>query len=123
MIQLFTSPGGQRTHTVFSGTAGGDANIYAGAGRLDVGFQFGAAVLALSGKSITFYDSAVAVSGGPLATSGHKVIGVLGSPSQAASGDMSTPGAVTQFGVRFTSGLCYASTSGQVGFTASYSPE
>lgn len=114
--------GGSRTFNKLSGTAGGDANIFVGGGRLDLGFQHGATVLALSGQAITFYDSAVAVSGGPLAASGHKVVGVLGfnQPQPAASGDVYQGGNVQNLGFVFTSGLCHNSRSGQLGFTVSY---
>lgn len=119
--QIPYTQGGCKTHTVHSGTAGGDANIHVGAGRLDRAVLFaGAATQAASGKAITFYDSAVAVSGGPLAASGHKVLGTL----QAANTNsgMLIYGEVRDFGITFTSGLCHTGTSGNTGFTVSYTP-
>jgi hypothetical protein len=73
-----------------------------------------------------FYDSAVAVSGGPLATSGHKVVGVLAPTRELAltgiSGAALRGGNVQQFGFVYTSGLCYSTRSGQAGFSVSYTP-
>lgn len=118
--------GGTRTHTVFSGTAGGDANIWVGGGRLDSFAFTNGNQLALSGQQVIFYDSAVAVSGGPLATSGHKHIGTLGVPMAskvAASGDVFIAnGTVQTCGFVFTSGLCFQSRSGIMAWSASYTP-
>lgn len=124
--QLFTY-GGTKTFTKFSGTAGGDANVWVGAGRLDVACTFDGSALALSGTPIIFYDSAIAVSGGPLATSGHKVVGVLGvgganAGPLAASGDVFMAGMTQIIAMPFNSGLCYTSRSGHLGFSISYTP-
>lgn len=126
--QLSYTLGGSKTFTAYSGTAGGDANIWVGGGRLDRGFVHNAlASLVLSGKPIVLYDSAVAVSGGPLATSGHNVVGILSVGSLAGvntlSGVQVIGGAIQDLGgMVFTSGLCYTGTSGQPGFTVGYTP-
>ena len=123
--QLFTQ-GGTRTHTIFSGTAGGDAAIFVGAGRLDAAFFHPGAQLALSGQSVMFYDAASPYSGGPIPASGQtKVVGVLATVAAsrpAASGDVFQGGVVQQFGFAFTSGLCFQGRSGQFGWSASYTP-
>lgn len=124
--------GGTHTSTKLSGTAGGDANFWPGAGRLDSVCIFPPASVAVgpvaSGISLTFYDSVAAVSGGPLATSGHKVIAVI---SPATDNQLASPawnsglpiiGKTVQLGYVFTSGLCYVSTSGQLGFSVSFTP-
>lgn len=124
--QIPLTLGGSRNHTVFSGTAGGDANIWVGAGRLDAAFFVDSALIALSGQPVVFYDSAVAVSGGPLAASGHKVIGVLAPSKEFAttgiSGAALRGGDVRNFGFVFTSGLCHTGRSGGAGFSVSYTP-
>ncbi len=121
--QLFTA-NGTKTFTQYSGTAGGDANIWVGAGRLNGVYTHpGLTQLALSGQFISFYDSATAVSGGPLATSGHKIIGGIGLPQSlapAASGDLIVGGQYFPLGLVFTSGLCFQSRSGVNGWTADY---
>lgn len=112
--------GGTKTFTKFSGTAGGDANIVVGGGRLDAVLLHHSAIPGASGVAIVFYDSAVAVSGGPLATSGHKIVGAI-SPTSTISGAL-TPPQVLDLGFVFTSGLCHTSASGQPGFSVSYTP-
>lgn len=123
--QLF-SQGGTKTFTKFSGTAGGDANVWVGAGRLDNACLFDGSVVALSGTPVIFYDSAIAVSGGPIAASGHKVVGVLGvggsTKGVAASGDVFMAGLSQTIAMPFNSGLCYTSRSGHLGFSISYTP-
>lgn len=124
--QMLMTQGGTHTHTNFSGAAGGDTNIWVGGGRLDAAFFVDSALIALSGQAVTFYDAAAAVSGGPLATSGHKVVGVLAPTDEASatgiSGAALRGGAIRQFGVPFWSGLCVTGRSGAAGFTAVYTP-
>lgn len=125
--QVLGTNGGTRTFTKFSGTAGGDALIHKGGGRLDKAFFLDSALIALSGQPTIFYDAAVAVSGGPLAASGHKVVGVLApSPDEGAltgiSGNALRGGVVRDIGFTFQSGLCHTSRSGGAGFTCSYTP-
>lgn len=118
--------GGTKTFTNFSGAVGPDINIHVGAGRLDAAFFVDSALVALSGKAVTFYDSAVAASGGPIAASGHKVVGVL-SPSDefsatGISGAALRGGKIRQFGMPYSSGLCHTTTSGAAGFAVCYTP-
>lgn len=121
--QLMHTLGGSRLANVFSGTAGGDSNIWVGAGRLDLALMHRsilAAIPAASGLPVVFYDSAAAVSGGPLATSGHKIVGIL-APAVTASGTV-IYGETRSFGTVFTSGLCATGTSGQAGWSCSFTP-
>ena len=83
--QTLWTAGGTRTASVLSGSAGGDANLWVGGGRLDKGQLHPWAGAVYSGKPVIFYDAAVAVSGGPLATSGHKIVGVLAFDIDAGS--------------------------------------
>jgi len=118
--------GGSKTFSLFSGTAGGDALIQAGGGRLDAAAFVQGSILALSGQNVIFYDSAVAVSGGPIAASGHKIIGCLGTGAPykiASSGDMFIAnGNVQPMGFVYTSGLCYQSRSGVMAWNCSFTP-
>lgn len=121
--QNMNSLGGSKTATRMSGVVGPDVNLWVGGGRLDLGMVHSAVVAdipAASGVPIVFYDSAVAVSGGPLNASGHKIVGVLG-VNVTASG-VRYGGQVFQIGIPFTSGLCVSVASGQVGWTASFTP-
>jgi len=118
--------GGQKTFSALSGVVGPDILIHAGGGRLDAAFFHDSAILALSGQPIVFYDSAVAVSGGPLATSGHKVVGVLAPDREFAatgiSGAALRGGNVRSFGFTYYSGLVHTTRSGAAGFSVSYTP-
>lgn len=116
--------GGQRTYSKMSGVVGPDVNIWVGGGRLDAVFLHDSAMNALSGLAVVFYDSAVAVSGGPLSTSGHKIVGVIGPlPAQTGiSGGLLKGGQIQNVGFVFTSGLCHTTVSGQPGFSASFTP-
>lgn len=124
--QSLWTQGGTRVHTVYSGTAGGDANIWVGGGRVDAAFFVDSVLLALSGQPVVFYDAAAAVSGGPLFASGHKVVGVLApageQASTAISGAALRGGIVRQLGFSFSSGLCHTGRSGGAGFSVSYTP-
>ena len=115
--QQLVTEGGTKTFSRYSGTAGGDAVIHVGAGRLD----YVQPHVGLSGVAIKFYDSAVAVSGGPIAASGHKILGVL--PANTAGlGHVALVGPLPlKLGAVFTSGLCITGASGQDGVTVSYS--
>lgn len=123
--QILTSPGGaSQTYTNYSGTVGPDLLITAGQGRLDCAFFLDTLILALSGQPVTFYDSAVAASGGPIAASGHKVVGVLAPQATQAptgvSGAFLRGGNIQSFGMPFTSGLVATTRSGAAGFSAGY---
>lgn len=121
--QLQTTPGGQQVYTSFSGV-GADTQIFAGAGRLDGGIQLTAAT---SGRTVVFYDGAVATSGGPFSASGHKIVGFL--PAQqppANSGQVNILNGVPfVWGYPFFSGLNAAAVGGSGGpsFTVTYTPE
>ena len=117
----YTTQGGLRTACVFSGTAGGDALLFSGAGRINYILPHG---VQTSGVAVTFYDSAIAVSGGPLPASGHTIVGVLPATQSPVSGTVFfTNGSPIEVNMSFRSGLCIASRSGQVGVTVSYTPE
>lgn len=126
--QLPFTQGGSRVACVFSGAAGGDANLWVGGGRLDKAQLHPWAVSVMSGKPVIFYDAAAAVSGGPLPASGHKIVGVLAFDTNAADqigsglATGSQGGKVREFGFVFTSGLCCTGTSGQPGFSVSFTP-
>ncbi len=122
--------GGGRCASFPSGLVTADAMIYSGAGRL-------ASVLitnqaATSGSQILFYDAAAATSGGPYATSGHKVIGATPGSFQGGVASGFNPsvlaGSVLIFDMPFQSGLAVgglasAVRSGSAGFTVSFTPE
>jgi hypothetical protein len=118
--------GGSRVVTKYSGVVGPDVVAYTGGGRLDAAFFHDSAILALSGQAVVFYDASVAVSGGPFAADGHKVLGVLApSDEQSATGISGAAlrgGQVRNFGFTFQSGLAYSTRSGQPGFSASFTP-
>ena len=123
--QVLTSPGGaSKLFTNFSGAAGGDVNIHVGGGRLDSAFFHDSAMIALSGQPVVFYDSAVAVSGGPLAASGHKVVAVLAPGYElggtGVSGAALRGGFTRFFGTPYSSGLCVTGRSGAAGFSVGY---
>lgn len=123
--EINTTQGGGRTFMRMSGIIGGDVLIYSGAGRLNN-------ILVInnlqSGQSVLFYDSSVATSGGPFATSGHRVVGVIPPVwREGASGiinTLSAPGQSLFPEMPFQSGLVAACVaSGCPGFTVSYTVE
>ncbi len=121
--QILQTIGGTHTYNKMSGVVGPDVSVWVGGGRLDLAVFHTATLATLSaasGKPIVFYDAAVAISGGPISASGHKVVGVL-SPAVTASGTL-IYGERRDFGSVFTSGLCHSTTSGQAGFSISYTP-
>ncbi len=123
--QILTSPGGASvTFTNYSGAVGPDVVIAVGQGRLDSAFFHDSLILALSGQAVTFYDASVAVSGGPLAASNHRVVGVLAPQATQAptgvSGAFLRGGNVMQFGMPFLSGLVHTTRSGAAGFSVGY---
>lgn len=125
--QIQYTQGGQQTFCTLSGTAGGDANIWVGGGRVDIAQLHPWAASVQSGKPAVLYDAAAAVSGGPLATSGHKIVAVICIPNagnQIGSGLMLGGQGFPpqQLGFVFTSGLCIASTSGMPGVTVAFTP-
>lgn len=103
----------------------GDILLYSGGGRLNNLLQH---VQMASGLAVTFYDAAVAVSGGPIPASGHKLIGIIPPtyPGGAAfSGILPVmyTGTPVNVDMPFQSGLCAHMASGSPGFTASFTPE
>ena len=144
--QRFTR-GGELTATIFSGqvapgltgapgavAAGSDVLICSGAGRLNTIIPHN---VMQSGIPVYFYDAGVAISGGPLAASGHRIVGVLPATYNGAQNVGTTPAsgaagwamlgmtstAPIVVDMPFLSGLCLNSRSGQPGFTVSYTPE
>jgi len=131
--QVLHTYGGTKRFANYSGTAGGDANIHVGGGRLDYLILHppatAAAGPAASGLTMTFYDAAAAVSGGPLSTSGHTILWqgkAFDANAQASTIWNSGLGMVGRvigpLGVPFHSGLCHTGASGHHGFTALYTP-
>jgi hypothetical protein len=131
--------GGFQTISIFSGGSSstlsgsaigaisGDLLLVSGPGRLD----FIQPHQAVSGAGPTlFYDSAVAANGvtggGPVAASGHKVVGVLPANTWASANASGAIGVIAppyQFSMPFQSGLCVALRSGSCGYTISWTPE
>lgn len=111
---------------------GSDVLVFSGAGRLDT-----VLVHQHTGHSgallpIVFYDAATAVSGGPIYTSGHKLVAFapllvnLLSGALPVSGQNSAyapPGLPQQVSWPFLSGLCFNSRSGQPGFSVAWTAE
>ena len=136
--QICQTLGGSKTVERKSGVVGPDINLHVGGGRLDTvhvhwpaaasGFTTNAAFA--SGLPVTFYDSAVAVSGGPLNASGHKIVlkvfphdlYLMGTGATVNSGLLGQGRAPFPVGAVFTSGLCVTTASGQHGWTATFTP-
>jgi hypothetical protein len=106
--------------------------LQSGPGRLDsilidpLASFAGAATFFASGRPIFFYDAVAGTSGGPYIASGDKFIGTT--PLSAAFGTFSglnqsvAPNPFT-FATPFFNGLVVSLSSGQPGFTVSWSPE
>ena len=128
--QLMNTLGGSKTFSQMSGLGASDVRIWAGGGRLDHVELHPNGLALASGPPVIFYDSAVAVSGGPIATSGHKIISKIA--PQALALQFTIPlflqsggtnfGGVAQVGRVFTSGLVVVGTSGMNGITVSFTP-
>ena len=131
--QVQQTLGGSKMFALSSGTIGPDRSIWVGGGRLDhVELHPGTATSMplASGPAIIFYDSAVAVSGGPIPASGHKIVSKV-SPATLAAQSL-TPatfqsgvlnyGGFYAIGRVFTSGLVLAVLSGMNGVSVSYTP-
>lgn len=117
---LYSIPGGTKTFVVYSGTAGGDQAITSGQGRVNLVIPH---TTALSGQAVHLYDSAVAVSGGPIAASGHIHLGgIPASPPTGASGTFAAAAPIV-LQTPYFSGLCITGRSGAVGCTVVYTPE
>lgn len=123
--QILQTVGGTHTVSYYSGSLT-DRNIWVGAGRLDLAlFAAPHSARAASGIPIIFYDGAVngglpPLSGGNLAASGNKILGVL-LPSVTASGT-TIYGERRLFGTVFTSGLTVQALSGAPPFAVCFTP-
>lgn len=128
--QICMTFGGQRSFQKQSGTAGGAATIWTGAGRLDsILFHAPTNTLAAgaaveSGLPLVLFDSVAHGSGAPL--SGEIVLW-RGVSTQLAynsviSGVLTRVGGVLRLGHPFLSGLSHSSISGQDGFTVFFTP-
>lgn len=142
--------GGFNTATIYSGAllpnlaacpgaVSGNADIllFSGAGRLDWLLPHTHTMASGVQLPIVFYDAGVTSSGGPFASSGHKILGffpftvapVSGAPvtgqAGANSGQVCYPAPTTPITIDcpFQSGLAVALKSGQCGFTVGFTPE
>jgi hypothetical protein len=138
--------GGFNTGTFYSGAVapavlnapgsfatGSDVMIASGPGRLDSILLHQHTAQSGAVLPIVFYDAAAPVSGGPIPSSGHKLLAFTPFLTQLVSGNFSSSGAfgptIPAFGVPVTiavpfgSGLCFNSRSGQPGFSVAWSPE
>ncbi len=126
--QQLVTYGGSRTFNKQSGTAGGTAQIWTGAGRLDsVHLHPGATttIPIASGISQQFWDQSAVVSG--MSASGLLLASLLPAMFQGINSITTNSGQLfyggfQTVGYSFKSGLAFNSTSGQVGFTASFTP-
>lgn len=139
--------GGFQTGTIFSGAVapsvlsipnafvvGADVMVCSGAGRLDMFVPFIGTLHSGAVLSVTFYDAAAPVSGGPIAASGHKMVwssppyvaplsgtgGYLSSGQYSLITNLGTPFLIMQ---PFQSGLCVNCRSGQGGYSFAWTPE
>jgi len=125
--QVLMTQGGQRSFQKLSGTAGGSATIWTGAGRLEaiVIHPPAARTIAVgadinSGLPLILYDGTCLGSGGPL--SGEiQVWKGYADYEPTVSGGFRTGRTLTQLGLPFLSGLSHNSTSGGDGFTCFFS--
>lgn len=133
-VVFITLDGGQRSASIYSGqvapvlvgvpggvAVGSDVMIASGRGRLCqiVPHQ---SFLSLSGVQVNFYDSDSPISGGPIPTSGHDLVGSIAA-GWGVSGQFTPAGYPININMPYQSGLCVNSRSGQPGFTVSWSPE
>ena len=123
--QVLFTQGGSVTFSKLSGTAGGNAMIFTGAGRLDSIHYHPSAIPAASGFPLLFYDAASALSGH--GASGYTILDTtntaqFGSVFATFNSGVVNIGGDKQVGRVFQSGLAFQSQSGQAGFTVSYTP-
>ena len=126
--QICMTFGGQRSFGKLSGTAGGAATIWTGAGRLDAVHVHPPSVPTLangsdimSGIPLVFFDSTTPGSGAPLSGEIQLWKGT-GTTQPVAGSGVFRYGAVVQMGFPFLSGLSHSSISGQDGFTVYFTP-
>lgn len=131
---LQTVTGGTRRAAQYSGAVspsivgaagtvavGADVLVVSGPGRV-ISITPHQTYLSLSGVAISLYDGAGAVSGGPVAASGHIPLG--GIPAAfGVSGQVVQSHVPIALNMPFFSGLCINSRSGQVGATISWMPD
>lgn len=109
---------------------GADIQLWSGPGRLkDVLVCQSVA----SGQQFTFYDAAVATSGGPFVASGHNVLGFVPAGVSGITGAFGlvmtvglptvAAGQVLSYDTPFHSGLCLAMKSGVPGLSISFCPD
>ena len=126
--QVCMTFGGQRSLMKASGTAGGAATIWTGAGRLDALHIHPPSVPTLangsdimSGIPLVFFDSTTPGSGAPLSGEIQLWKGT-GTLAPVAGSGVFRYGSVIQLGFPFLSGLSHSSISGQDGFTVYFTP-
>lgn len=130
--QICMTFGGQRSFQKLSGTAGGAATIWTGAGRLDslIIHPPAARTVAVgadvnSGLRLILYDGTCLGSGGPLSGELQLFAGFSNTGNGGVEATVSGGfrcGNVFQLGHPFLSGLSHNSTSGQDGFTCFFTP-
>ena len=108
---------------------GADLMLWSGPGRLkDVLILQGV----VSGQQTTFYDGALATSGGPFVASGHRILGIIPAGTATFPGVFGLLGSglptvlagqVLSYDMPFHSGLIVNMKSGGQGMTVSFSPE
>ena len=129
---VFTSQQGNLTAAQYSGAVvpvvagatgsvavGSDVFLFSGPGRLQYIIPH-QTYLSLSGVAINIYDGAAAVSGGPIAASGHIPLGGLFAGA-GVSGQLILQNQPIPLGIPFNSGLVINSRSGQCGVTLVWS--
>ena len=139
--------GGFFSATIFSGAVvpglggapgavavGPDVLLMSGPGRLDTFTPFLGTLHSGTVLSVTFYDSSIPVSGGPIPASGHKMLwsspvylaplsgggGLLSSGQASVITNLGNPWLIMQ---PFQSGLCVNCRSGQGGYSVGWSAE
>jgi len=110
-----------------NGSGQSDVVLFSGPGRLN---SILAHTQMTSGLPVIFYDAQVVWSGGPIAASGHRVVGVLpptfgGGMINLSGGIAVTPftGAPINVDIPFVNGLAVRVASGQPGWTVTFTPE
>lgn len=131
MQPVYGTDGGFQTATIYSGiiagpgltaapgavAAGSDVLLFSGAGRLNqISFA-----LPVSGVPIQLYDAAAPVSGGPIYTSGHKLLATTPGPLSGRDSVLTQVG--MQPNMPFQSGLCVSTRSGMPATTFVWTPE
>lgn len=103
------------TGAVGSVAVGSDVFLFSGPGVLNAVIPH-QGFLTMSGVQLNIYDGAAAVSGGPIAASGHVPLGAVPA-AFGVSGQLSAAGVPIIYNTPFNSGLIFNSRSGQTGVT------